>query len=147
MHRVSIQRNDVAAAEMWKYVWEATDRLGHNGMSDEEDDEMALQQPDGIVRPTLVRKILKSNWRHRYFVDLYKFLDKVPGVEELVFRLCGKPRIPRVRVEQVSERTPPVHLPASFYSPSYLQKRSKFLIRDLKLSPDPFPLRQIHFQG
>ena len=145
MLQVSVQRNDPDAVAVWKYVWSLIDKLGHNGMSDEEDDEMVLQQPDGTMRLTHVRKILKLIWRHPYFSELFKFLDKLPGVEDLVFRLCGKQRIERVRVEQESDREPPPNLPKSFYRPNYLEQIPSYRIRDYKLSTERIRLREIHF--
>ena len=148
MVRVSFERGDSNAVAVWKYIFKLLDRIGHNGMSDEEDDEMLLQGDDGKLRKTLVKKILRSIWRHPYFQDLFAFIDKLPEVESLIFRLSGVRRIPRIRVDQVSKREAPPGLPRSFYWDEYLEGKPSFIqVKELKISDEKFDLLQIKFSG
>ena len=147
MVAVSQQREDAGAIEMWRYIWELVDILGPNGMSDEEDDEEYLQgDDDDGFRKTPILKVLQSEWRNKYFNVIFTRLDKLPRVEERIFRLYGKPRIPRYRVDQVSGRKAPPYLPRSFFAPSFLKKMPGYKQRDLKMREEPFLLREVQFE-
>ena len=144
---VSRQRGDADAVAMWEYVWKIVDKLGHGGMSDDEDDEDEIQQEDGHFRTTPILKTLRSMWRHPYFLSLFQQLDKLPGVEAAIFRLNGKKRIVRQRVDKVSGRPPPPNLPRSFFDNEFLHGYPAYRLHELKISAESFVLHKVRFEA
>ena len=145
---VSRNRRDNAAEEFWSYVLVVVDTLGHNGMSDEEEDDEEMEDARGGSR-ILVRKIkiLKSSWRHEYFEELFHYVDMTRLFEQHIFRAHGGKSVERERVDQVSERLPPKNIPRSFFREGYFDGKMDVEVDLLRLSPRDIPLRSFNFHG
>lgn len=146
MIQVMRERDDQEGLEMWQYVLKCLHKLQHEGMSDEEsgEDEVTIGGEKTRIR---LRKVLVLVWRHPSFKELFALLDHTREAEASIFSQQGRPKIVRVRVEKQSttSRTPPKHLPKSFFKPEWLLEMGKFpfKIEELKLSSKDIPIRVV----
>lgn len=115
-------------------------------MSDEEsgEDEVVVKDKKTRIR---LRKVLVLGWRHPTFKELFALLDNTREVEASIFSQQGRPKMLRVRVKKQSTtpRTPPKHLPKSFFESEWLLEMGKFpfKIEQLKLSSKDIPIRVV----
>ncbi|THU99075.1 hypothetical protein K435DRAFT_659685 [Dendrothele bispora CBS 962.96] len=148
MIKVMRQSGDKDGEEMWKYVLHCLGKLQHEGMSDEEDSAQTANI-EGHQIVTQIRKVLQLPWRHPSFRNLFKMVDETREVEATIFSHRGRPPMSRVRVDEKPSqiRSPPKHLPQSFFNQQYLQDLSKYpwQLDELKMSSTDFPLREINF--
>lgn len=100
---------------MWQYALAVVDRLGVDGMSEEEDGEAEIEGTR-----TRVLNVLKSLWRHDSITSLLHEVDRTRRVESKIFARAGGSIIPRIHVETLDDdRFPPRGLPPSFFKPGY----------------------------
>ncbi|KAK7434139.1 hypothetical protein VKT23_020365 [Stygiomarasmius scandens] len=140
-----LQQGIEDGVETWQYILKCLEKLSHHGMSDEEDAEEEAVI-DGRQETVPVRRVLILPWRHESFQGLFDMLDDTRQVESAIFSQQGRPRIKRIRVDEVPSkvRTIPRHLPLSFFNPEYLaQIKYDHEVDNLAISKKPFPLRQI----
>ncbi|THU94025.1 hypothetical protein K435DRAFT_669157, partial [Dendrothele bispora CBS 962.96] len=140
MKQASQDAGDDASQDYWKYVYNVIGLLGHEGMSDEEDgaeanDEHAYEQ---VIH---VKNVLTMAWRNPEIRELMQLVDATPGVEAAIFRQVGRAKLPRRRVDKVSTRATPKHIPPSFFDPTYLQSLPQIRQINLHMRKKDFPLR------
>lgn len=146
MIQVMRERDDHVGLEMWQYVLKCLHKLQHDGMSDEESGEDEVSMGGERVRVRL-RKVLILVWRHPEFKQLFALVDKTREAEASIFSQQGRPKLVQIRVDKYSTgpRTPPKHLPKSFFKPEWLAETGKFpfKIDALKLSNKDIPIRAV----
>ena len=121
MIRVCRDRNNVEGEEFWTYVLMLTQMLGPQGMSDEEDADQPVTRGAVTIQEP-VKAILDLEFRNPYFRRLFEVVDSTKILERMIFNRLGKEPMKRVRIELVSNRSPPNGLPKSFFNPRYLEK-------------------------
>ncbi|KAK7434696.1 hypothetical protein VKT23_020060 [Stygiomarasmius scandens] len=140
------ERGDNEGEQMWLYCLNCLRRLEHDGMSDEEE-AFETVVIDGKQSRMQVRKVMRLPWRHQSFRRLFEMIDQTREVEASIFSHQGRPPMKRIRVNEVltQPRSPPKHLPPSFFDAQYLQELAKFpyQIEALRLSKTDFPLREV----
>jgi hypothetical protein len=128
--------------EYWAYALQSLHILQHDGMSEEEDAEENITTEDGVATKRSVR-IVKILWfRHESFRKLFAIIDATRGLEDLIFRQSGRPRIPRKRVDDVDYRLPPKGLPESIFRQEYLNGLSEYQKDELEFSTEAFEIRE-----
>ena len=147
MCQISRARNDPEAERFWQYVLLSVTVLGHNGMSDEETETRNVASAEGVQVPTRVKVITKIHWRHPYFVELFSYVDRTRSIEQHLFKALGQPLMPRVRVDQVSMRSPPPQIPRSFFKDGYFDGLLDHEVQALKLRKQDIPLFAASFRG
>ncbi|KIK50824.1 hypothetical protein GYMLUDRAFT_182213, partial [Collybiopsis luxurians FD-317 M1] len=144
MIEVCKDRNDHEGVTFWEWVLVLLDRAGHDFMSDDEDITV-LDRTDGkrtIARH--IKQVTLLKWRHPYFLKLFRFIDAILGIENMVFQQHGKAPMERVRTSQVSSWPAPPGRPPSFYAPIFLASLTLPQKTALKMDEIEFTLR--HFE-
>ncbi|KAJ3765137.1 hypothetical protein FB446DRAFT_655660 [Lentinula raphanica] len=138
------ERGDQSGVDFWSYGLNVTEILGDNGMSDEEDDTREVEV-EGIKVKQNVKVVLHLYWRHPDLDDLFKLMDTAPALEKLIFHRAGAGRIPRVRSNKLSHRSPPTDLPREFFREDFLAPLFPHELMELKLAEYPF--QRVSFKG
>lgn len=121
MVQVSLQRGKRFAAALWHDILRYTVRLGHGGMSDEDDGEQSVQR-GSRTNTERVRIIQLLPFRHPFFALLFEAVDRTPILDPDAFKQTGKTPLTRVRDGKVlCTRKPPKDLPRSFFPSGYLE--------------------------
>lgn len=128
--------------EYWAYGLKSLDILQHHGMSEEEDAEEDITTAGGVDTKRIVRIVKVLGFRHELFRKLFVTIDGTPGLEDLIFRQSGRPRIPRKRVDTIDYRSPPKGLPESVFCQEYLNNLSPYQKEDLEFSAENFEIRE-----
>lgn len=111
MVQVSLQRGKPSAAALWHDILRYTVRLGHGGMSDEDDGEQSVQR-GSRTNTERVRIIQLLPFRHPFFALLFEAVDRTPILDPDAFKQTGKTPLTRVRDGKVlCTRKPPKDLP------------------------------------
>ncbi|KAJ3751988.1 hypothetical protein EV361DRAFT_180950 [Lentinula raphanica] len=138
------ERGDQSGVDFWAYGLNVTEVLGDNGMSDEEDDAREVEV-EGVKVKQNVKVILQSYWRHPDLNDLFKLMDQAPVLEKLIFHRAGAGRIPRIRSNKLSHRSPPTDLPREFFREEFLAPLFPHEVMELKLAEYTF--QRVNFGG
>ncbi|KAJ3766718.1 hypothetical protein FB446DRAFT_653351 [Lentinula raphanica] len=138
------ERGDQSGVDFWSYGLNATEILGDNGMSDEEDDVREVEV-EGIKVKQNVKVVLQSYWRHPDFDDLFNIMGQAPVLEKLIFHRAGAGRIPRIRSNKLSHRSPPTDLPREFFHEEFLEPLFPHELMELKLAEYSF--NRVTFKG
>ncbi|KAJ3766149.1 hypothetical protein FB446DRAFT_794374 [Lentinula raphanica] len=138
------ERGDQSGVDFWSYGLNVTEILGDNGMSDEEDDAREVEVEGVKVRQN-VKIVLQSYWRHPDIDDLFNIMGQAPVLEKLIFHRAGAHRIPRIRSNKLSHRSPPTDLPREFFREDFLTPLFPHEIMELKFAEYPF--QRISFKG
>jgi hypothetical protein len=145
MKAVSRERVQPEDEEFWDYLATLTAMLSDGGMSDEEPSSDTVTNEHGVYVNAM--KVRRSRWRNNYFRPLYIAADAIPNLETYIFKMLGQPKMPRVRVDDVSWRPPPKHrLPRSFFEPGYLANLRPSEVEKV-VSPTDFRLRSWRREG
>ncbi|KAJ3717718.1 hypothetical protein C8R42DRAFT_586815, partial [Lentinula raphanica] len=139
MVRASRQRKDSNALKFWTYGLNCLHKLGHGGMSEEED-AMVTHLVNGVETHEQVRHVLAPDFRHPVFRSYWQLVDQTRGLEDMIFKQTGRTRMRRIRVNKISYQPPPTHLPASFFRDGYLDSLMEHERDDLHISKRPFAL-------
>lgn len=138
-------REDQEGHKLWSFVLVAIQALGHDGMSDEEEDYTDEEDSSfGTSRRVKIRRILVVPWRHPYFMYLLRLVDHTRFFEEHIFRLSGHPRVRRVMGDRSSDRTIPRGVPRSFFREGFFDGMMEHEVEHLRLAQKDIPL--IHFR-
>ncbi|KAL1657992.1 hypothetical protein FB107DRAFT_224970, partial [Schizophyllum commune] len=106
--------------EFCDYAMEAIVMLGADGMSDEEDADVA--RPDGSIES--VKRVSVLPWRTPALTDLFVAVDRLPQTEDLIFKVNGGARKRRIRDGRflsTASHPIPQRLPAAFFDPQWLE--------------------------
>lgn len=139
MIRACRERSDQRGVDFWSYVLLVVDILEHSGMSEEEDGTIPVDF-GGLLRDQVIKKVKILWWRHPWFRELFEIVDSAPAVEKLLFHRAGGARVPRIRVNDVDHRQPPLEMPLSFFREGYLEgllpiDRSDLKVREEEVIP------------
>ncbi|KAK7029489.1 hypothetical protein VNI00_014522 [Paramarasmius palmivorus] len=146
MVRDKLADEEDEAVALWRYVIQTTEKLGHNGMSDEESAEEEVTFGSGLQHKIPVKLVLELSWRHPSLCTLYSHVDKAPGLEKQIFAQTGRTtKLKRVRVKQKSTRAPPKGLHRCLLDPGFLEQLTEVQAHDLKFKEDEFALRGFRF--
>ncbi|KAF9025491.1 hypothetical protein BDZ89DRAFT_953783 [Hymenopellis radicata] len=140
MIAVSRERGEQEAVTFWQYVLACLDKLGYEGMSDEEGGEEILYRRDGTAKSNPVKHVLLLYWRHPSFRSLFQRVDETHGIEDEIFKHQNRPKVPRIRVDVQSKRGPPKHLQVAFFRQEYLDSLYSHEREELFLSEKHFQL-------
>ncbi|ESK82374.1 hypothetical protein Moror_12203 [Moniliophthora roreri MCA 2997] len=142
------EEKDNDAEEFWSYVLNVTSKLGHNGMSDEESDVKEVTLNSGVTRNKHIRKVLVLSWHHPSFRELFKHVDSIPQLEELIFKQTGKhAQMRREWGDKLApHRPPPKRLHRSFFHDGYLAELMEHERHKLVLEEEGFPFRNFQFR-
>ncbi|THU94036.1 hypothetical protein K435DRAFT_669156, partial [Dendrothele bispora CBS 962.96] len=117
-------RNDEKELLFWAGMLVATEKLGKEGMSSED---------EGFSGQEKVKLVKDLDFRHPEFRVLFEFLDKLRPSNPF-FNQAGRKAIPRVLCDTISKREPPSNLPPAFYRPEYLEKMNKGQVQKVALA-------------
>ncbi|KAF5334713.1 hypothetical protein D9758_017352 [Tetrapyrgos nigripes] len=98
MIQIMHERKDEDAERAWRYVLLCIEKLGYDGMSDEEDGELLYESGQRIK----ARRVKKLQWRRPYFRGLLEKVDKTWQAEFSIFSQQGRSPLPRLRVDDRS---------------------------------------------
>ncbi|KAF9044495.1 hypothetical protein BDP27DRAFT_1244113, partial [Rhodocollybia butyracea] len=141
------EENDKDSLQFWEYSLRLTKHLGDGGMSEDEDSFEAVNI-DGRTEKVRVKVIKDLDFRHPSIAAHYEQVDATPqhGVEDLIFSARRRPRIERIRVSDITVRSPPEGLSALVYRPGYLENLLPHELSALRLDPNPFHLYQLNLE-
>lgn len=141
MREICQENGDASGVSFWGYALDLVETLGVEGMSDEEEGVLETELDDGRIHAENVNRVLRMGWRHP---SIGQFLEKVDATKELekgIFRRGNRPKIPRVRVEDESQRPPPCGLPEGVFRTQYLEKLPDYAVVALRLLDRDFQVR------
>ncbi|KIK50650.1 hypothetical protein GYMLUDRAFT_182456, partial [Collybiopsis luxurians FD-317 M1] len=136
MIEVCKDRNDHEGVTFWEWVLVLLDCAGHDFMLDDEDMTRTIAR--------CIKQVALLKWRHPYFLKLFRFIDVILGIENMVFQQHGKAPMERVRTSQVSSWPAPPGRPPSFYAPIFLA--SLTLPQKTALKMDEIEFTLCHFE-
>ncbi|KAL1658033.1 hypothetical protein GGF50DRAFT_21109, partial [Schizophyllum commune] len=112
---------DEGMAGFCDYAMEILVMMGANGMSDEEDGNIIGS--DGSSES--VKRISFLPWRAPALTDLFVTVDRLPELEDLIFRATGGHKKKRIRdgtfTSNIVKHPIPKRLPAAFFDAQWLQ--------------------------
>ncbi|KAF9021595.1 hypothetical protein BDP27DRAFT_1249841, partial [Rhodocollybia butyracea] len=137
--------NDNDGLQFWEYSLRLTGHLGDGGMSEDED-SFETVRIDCRTEKVRVKVVKDLDFRHTSIAAHYEQVDTTPqhGVEDLIFSGQIQHRIERIRVSDITVRSPPEGLSASVYRPGYLENLLPHELSALRLDPNPFHLYQLN---
>ncbi|KAJ4475988.1 hypothetical protein C8J55DRAFT_432027, partial [Lentinula edodes] len=116
----------------WSEIVTALHRLGIAGTSDDEE-VLDSQGQQGII-------VYEPAFRHPHFNAVFDQVDATRETEKGLFAQVERKRLPRLRGHHQVERSPPSHLPLSYYHPEYLTAMQKGLVVNVPTAAEEVPI-------
>ncbi|KAJ3805515.1 hypothetical protein F5876DRAFT_51748 [Lentinula aff. lateritia] len=104
----------------WSEILYSLDRLGVDGMSDNEE-ILDSQGQQGIA-------VYEPDYWNPGFSAVYDRVDEVPQTAKHLFSQVGRKRLPRIRSNEKVKCPPPAGLPRSYYRSGYLERMENSLL-------------------
>ncbi|KAJ3978518.1 hypothetical protein F5890DRAFT_1422546, partial [Lentinula detonsa] len=118
--------------QCWSEILYSLDKLGVDGMSDNEE-VLDIHGQQGVVT-------YEPDFRHHQFSILFERVDAFPEIATQLFSQVGRKRLPRTHGTEQVKRCPPRNLPPSYYKHEYLERMKKGLTQVLVATAEDRPI-------
>ncbi|THH26686.1 hypothetical protein EUX98_g7503 [Antrodiella citrinella] len=134
---------DPDGEEFFHHAMEVVDRLGVDGMSEEESG-MAEVTVSGMTLPSRsIKKVKKLEWRSEAAGKILHTIDELRDASERPFGQRGRNAFVRVPHPQPSQRPPPKGLTVVMYDADWISRLREHEVERLQLSDEDFVLFDI----